>query len=313
MNLFFNVEEQRPRVWIRIPLFLFISSFVLLIITGSFNWSGFQFIVSGAALFGVFWFSYRFNDNRSDLKEAGLKVSPQWWKDFGIGTATGFVGIALVFVTEWVMGDLEITGFAWDRVSSTFWLIPFLAYFVQMLSVGFYEEVISRAYLIPNLKEGFTFSKLSPTNATWVAILFSSALFGLGHAGNPNVSVFAVVNIVFAGIMLALPYVLTGQLSYSVGLHFSWNFFQGGVFGFRVSGTEPVRPLIGIHQEGNPLWTGGSFGPEGGIIGLIAILLMTFLLLAYIRKQKGNLNLHSVFTQTFLENKESSVNPDELT
>ena len=310
MNPFFSSREGRPRSWIRIPFFLFFAMLILSL--NSFRWMGFQYVLTGLMIFGFFWLTFRFTDNRPDISESGLAFTPLWRKEFGIGCLVGFLGALLVFLTEWASGDLTVTGFAWNRLSSTFWMIPAFGYLVQMLSVGFYEELISRSYLIPNLKEGFTIGSISPQKATIPAILISSALFGVGHIGNPGVTWFALINILFGGIMLALPYVLTGRLSYSVGLHFSWNFAQGGIFGFRVSGTEPIRPLIGIHQEGHLIWTGGSFGPEGGVIGLLAIVLMTVLVVRYIYKQQGILKLSEKFRHTFLENSESSAKPDEL-
>jgi hypothetical protein len=53
----------------------------------------------------------------------------------------------------------------------------------------------------------------------------------------------------------------------SIGLHIGWNFFEGPVFGFPVSGLETTALLI--HSDTGPaLITGGSFGPEAGFIVL---------------------------------------------
>ncbi len=311
MNPFFNQEEYRPRAFIRLIVFVFVSILIIGSSTATYLF-GFEYLIAGVLLVGFFWLMFRFIDQRNSISEAGITVSKDWVTEFGIGTFAGGLVMSLIFVLEWSSGDIRIEGLVWNRTSSIFWLIPVAGYLIQMLSIGFYEEIISRSYLIPNIKEGCTFGNVTPAKATIFAILLSSLLFGTGHLGNPNVSIFATINIIFAGVMLAIPYVLTGSLSYSVGLHFSWNYFQGGVFGFRVSGIEPMYSIISIKQFGNPLWTGGSFGPEGGVIGIFGIILMLVLIVSYIKKKEGKLELHPMFKSTFKENQKRFRKADEL-
>ena len=311
MNPFFNQEEYRPRALIRVIIFVFVSILILGSSTSIYLF-GFEYLIAGTLLVGFFWVMFRFVDQRDNISEAGIFLSKEWINEFGIGTLAGGMVMSLIFFLEWSAGDIEIEGFVWKRTSPIFWLIPVLGYLVKMLSVGLYEEVISRSYLIPNIKEGFTFGNINPAKATIIAILVSSILFGTGHLGNPNVSIFATINIIAAGLILAIPYALTGRLSYSVGLHFSWNYFQGGLYGFRVSGIESMHSIISIKQFGNPVWTGGSFGPEGGLIGLVGIILMLTLTVSYIKKKEGQLELHSMFKSTFKENQQRFRKADEL-
>ncbi len=311
MNPFFNQEEYRPRALIRVIIFVFVSILILGSSTSIYLF-GFEYLIASTLLVGFFWVMFRFVDQRDNISEAGIFLSKEWINEFGIGTLAGGMVMSLIFFLEWSAGDIEIEGFVWKRTSPIFWLIPVLGYLVKMLSVGLYEEVISRSYLIPNIKEGFTFGNVDPAKATIIAIVLSSVLFGTGHLGNPNVSIFATINIIAAGVMLAIPYALTGRLSYSVGLHFSWNYFQGGLFGFRVSGIESMHSIISIKQFGNPVWTGGSFGPEGGLIGLVGIILMLTLTVSYIKKKEGQLELHSMFKNTFKENQHRFRKADEL-
>lgn len=312
MNPFYNGEERRLRAAFRIVIYIFVSflamGFALMIPLG-----GVEYIIATLGVFGIFWLSFRFTDNRPGILLAGLQGSLVWWKEYGVGVLIGFVAMAIIFLTEWLMGDLEVIGFGWEMVSHKVWFVPVLIFLIQMCCVGFYEELISRSYLITNFKEGLTFSNLDPSKATVFAIIISSSLFGIAHAGNPNVTLFAIINIVVAGLMLAIPYVMTGNLSYSVGLHTSWNFFQAGFFGFKVSGITVRNSVINIRQGGNDLWTGGTFGPEGGIIGLIAVILISLFFLIYLRKHNSGGILHPTFQKTFLQNKEESlVKSDEL-
>ena len=208
----------------------------------------------------------------------------------------------LIFAVEWYSGALEVVGFGWDSPN---WILPLAGLFVQMLCVGLYEEFMSRSYLLTNFKEGFTFGNIDPTKATFIAIFLSSSIFGILHMFNPNFSMFALINIISAGVMLAIPYVLTGRLAYSAGLHFSWNFFQGGVFGFRVSGMSVKNSLLNIHQTGDPFWTGGSFGPEGGLIGTIATVTICLVFLMIHKQKNGKISLHPMFRRTYLQNEEN--------
>ncbi len=311
MNPFFNNQEYRPRAGIRIPLYIFFF-FLFLGLASSIPLFGFEYLITAGVSLGGFWIFFRFVDNRSDMEQAGITINERWLKEFGIGSGIGITAMSLIFLTEWLMGDLEIIGYGWQNISHDFWMVPVLTFLLQMLCVGFYEELMARSYLITNVKEGFTFGKINPEKATIIAILLSSSIFGLGHAFNPNATLFAVLNILFAGVMLAIPYVLTGRLSYSVGLHFAWNFFQGGIFGFRVSGIPIRNSVIDIQQGGNAVWTGGSFGPEGGLIGLLSIVLISLFFLYYFKKKEGKIELHPVFKNTYKQNKQMFSKTDEL-
>ena len=311
MNPFFNKEEYRPRALLRVIVFLFFSIIIMGLSTSMYLY-GFEYLITGALLFGFFAIMFRFSDQRVNLSEAGVKLSKQWMNEFGIGTLAAGLAMSFIFFVQWSSGDIELEGVVWSRNLSVFWLLPVFGYFLKMVGVGFYEELMFRSYLIPNIKEGLTFSSITPGKAAISALFLNSVLFGLAHIMNQNISFFGLVNIVLAGMMLTFPYLVSGRLSYSVGIHFSWNYFQGGVFGFRVSGIEPMHPIIGIKQFGNPVWTGGSFGPEGGIIGLIGILLVSIMVAGYIRKKKGKLELHPMFKRTFKENQESFRKADEL-
>lgn len=311
MNPFFNNDEFRPRAIIRLVLFLFLSFFTLAISTIATN-EVLEFTLRAFLIAGLFYMFIQFVDQR-DFKSIGLNVDSLWFKELIFGVFAAALAMSGIFFYEYFSGDIEIVGFGWESISHDVWFLPIAVFFVKMMSVGFYEEIVFRGYVLPNLKEGLAILKVTPVQATIAAVLISSGVFGFAHYGNPNATIFAVLNIVLAGIMLSLPLILTGRLALSIGLHFGWNFFQGGVFGFRVSGQSIRHSVIEIQQGGNELWTGGSFGPEGGAIGVFGVLFLIVVVLVYARKVNANFELTDTYKRSFIENRESLLKADELT
>jgi hypothetical protein len=75
-------------------------------------------------------------------------------------------------------------------------------------------------------------------------------------------------------------------------LHLTWNLVQGNVYGFPVSGKTPfATTVIAIEQGGPDVWTGGAFGPEGGLLGILATVIGMFAILGWVRWRYGDLSL----------------------
>jgi membrane protease YdiL (CAAX protease family) len=239
------------------------------------------------------------------LAARGLDKRPK--SDFGISFnrrsirygALGFVlaGIAMsiIFFIEYISGWLTVTGFGWTQPIHTSFTGSLLADLRFMIVVGFYEELVFRGYQIVNLSEGLNVSDVSRKKAVWGAVILSSLIFGSMHVFNPDVSLFSILIVALAGVMLAFPFIITGSLSLSIGLHIGWNFFEGGIFGFAVSGLPSRTPLLQIQQKGPHFITGGSFGPEAGLIGLIGLLLIVLSLWWYFKKYAHSLAIHKHF------------------
>ncbi|MFC6726909.1 CPBP family intramembrane glutamic endopeptidase, partial [Halobium palmae] len=173
--------------------------------------------------------------------------------------------MTVVFLVELAAGWVRVTGTF--EGGATGFLVGFVGILVVFLFVGVYEELVARGYLLTNVAEGLA-GYVGVNGATAVAVLVSSALFGLAHFGNPNATLLSTFNVGLAGVMLALGYVLTDELAIPVGLHITWNFFQGVVYGFPVSGTGGFAKVLVVEQGGPTLLTGGSFGPEAGLLGV---------------------------------------------
>jgi hypothetical protein len=243
-----------------------------------------------ASLVGV-WLAGRFLDRRP-FADFGFHLDRNWWADFGFGLVLGAVLMLLIFLIELAAGWVTVTGTFVTRSPTATFLSAILVPLVTFLAVGFYEELLFRGYQLQNLSEGLTWRVIGPRAAILIATFLSSAAFGIAHASNPNASVFSTFNIFLAGFLLGAGYLLTGELAIPIALHITWNFFQGNVFGFPVSGADfSSATFISIDQGGPDLWTGGAFGPEAGLLGLGAMILGIFLTVLWIRWRYDGIGL----------------------
>jgi uncharacterized protein len=119
-------------------------------------------------------------------------------------------------------------------------------------------------------------------------VVISSIVFALLHLANPNPSFMAVVGLTAAGLFFAYSYLVTRQLWLPIGLHIGWNFFEGPVFGFPVSGLAQFFSLLNTSRHGPELITGGAFGPEAGLIQYPVLLLAVWLIHRYARQRVQN-------------------------
>jgi membrane protease YdiL (CAAX protease family) len=133
---------------------------------------------------------------------------------------------------------------------------------------------------------GYILSNLSESMNKYIALIVSSLLFGVMHLANANVTTLSFLNIVLAGIMLGIYYVHRKNLWLPISLHFSWNFFQGAIFGFEVSGVD-VTGAITQNIQGPDLITGGTFGFEGSVIATL-LMLIAIVLLHYKYQDESN-------------------------
>jgi membrane protease YdiL (CAAX protease family) len=250
-----------------------------------------------AALMGVLisvWLAGRFLDRRP-FADFGFHLGGGWWLDFCFGIALGALLMSAIFLVELGFGWITVTGTFQTLLPGTRFALAILLPATLFLCVGVYEELLFRGYQIRNAAEGLNLPVVGPRNAVILAWVLSSAFFGYLHADNPNATLLSTVNIALAGMMLGLGYALTGELAIPIGLHISWNFFQGNVFGFAaVSGLEPVGATFLSTEGGGPgLWTGGPFGPEAGLLGPAAMILGSLLIALWVRLRNGKLAIHA--------------------
>jgi len=219
----------------------------------------------------------RFFDKRS-ISSLGLKLDKWVALDILAGIVITFFMMGFIYLIQWGVGWLTFDGFAWQVDDLPTVLGGTFGMLVVFIFVGWNEELLSRGYHLQTLASGL--------NLFW-GVLLSSAVFGVLHLGNPNATWVSAVGILFAGLFLAYGYISTKQLWLSIGLHIGWNFFEGVVFGFPVSGLDIYR-LMRITVSGPELWTGGAFGPEAGLVVLPGLLLGIALIYAYTKFSRNS-------------------------
>ncbi|MFK7770056.1 MAG: lysostaphin resistance A-like protein [Mariniblastus sp.] len=223
-----------------------------------------------------------FLDRRRSFKDLGLRIDRRWWMDLLGGLLVGGVLMGVIFAIQYQQGMITLgeSAFDWNQI-----LLFQLGWFVTMCFVGAGEELLSRGYQLKNLTEGF--QKFGFFKSFLVASVVSSAVFGVLHMMNPNATVIATVSIMLAGLMFCVGRICTGSLAAPIGMHIAWNYFQGAIFGFPVSGQKMQGSLFTIDKTIDSPWSGGEFGPENSLMGLIAILITT-LVFVFWPKTKTN-------------------------
>ena len=168
----------------------------------------------------------------------------------GMGFGIGILYFILVTGCMALLGGYRFGDIHWDGKALLTSLMVFLI-------VGVGEETLFR---------GIVFRMIDERWGTWVALVISALLFGVVHITNQNATVWSSVAIaVEAGLLLAAAYKWSGTLWLPIGIHWAWNFFQGPVFGFAVSGGDRVYSLVQPVIEGPDWLTGGSFGAEASV------------------------------------------------
>lgn len=296
-----NPEQRRLRAPFRIPAAFVLGILALQLVVGVVGWLAsavglpdpLETVLVFSAMTGVAVAVTWFVDRRR-LRDVGLGGARDWWLDLLAGLAVG-LGMAATAVAA-----LSATGFATvgaaQPVSSPDirlgggWLAPVYG-LLFFGAVGLLEEFLVRGYLLVNVAEGLRGTVGSERVAVGLAVLSTAGLFGLLHAANPGGTALSLLNIALAGVFLGLAYAMTARLAFPIGVHVTWNFGLGPVFGLPVSGLVVDVALVPVGTEGSALVTGGSFGPEGGLVMLPALAVGSGALALWVRRREGGLDL----------------------
>ena len=191
---------------------------------------------------------------RGSLASLGFRLDGRWARELALGTLGGFGLMAVTAAVVFLLG-----GFHWTRTPGV-GAAALLKGAWFYLAVAFAEETGFRGYPFQRALRGL--------GVSGAQILFALC-FSLAHWHNPGMSgatrIWATVNIGLAAILLGLCYLRTGSLALAIGVHLGWNWTQGTLFGFGVSGLAEAGWWTPIFH-GRPTWlTGGAFGLEASL------------------------------------------------
>jgi len=182
-----------------------------------------------------------------------------------LGWVLGAAMMALIAAMCAISGDIRFVPVSEIRFGMI--LLFLLGYTIQ----GAAEEFLSRGQHMLGLARRYGLA---------TAVLLSSVFFGLLHVFNSHFSLLAMINITLSGICFALITLITDSIFCACAMHTAWNFLQGNVFGFSVSG-NPLSPSVlnvTLTAGRGALWTGGAFGPEAGLAATVVLLLTALVL-----------------------------------
>lgn len=197
---------------------------------------------------------------------------------FLLGFCINIIAVTIMTIALYLMGVIEIEINKNINMSiNTCALIAIISagWLVQSVS----EEIGIRGWLLPVLG-----AKYSPK----IAILVTSIAFGILHLFTPTATVLSFVNIILSGLFFNLYAINEDSLWGVWGFHCAWNLALGNIYAFMVSGFSAGDfTIFKIKVVGNELLTGGSFGPEGGLLATIVLIIGV---IVCIFRLKGSIN-----------------------
>jgi uncharacterized protein len=264
--------ERPSRAMLRVGALARIAAFVALLVVfaivfgaawavlplptdGAWLFAGTSVTAAAAVAAGVVLLRYA---DQRPAAALGIGISRETPLHVGAGVAIGAVALLVAAGGMLVSGSLRYTA---EAGSVGGWMTTVVAQGIVFTIAAFAEEALFR---------GYPFQVLVRVAGPVVAIALSSVLFAAAHAANPEVGAFALFNIFLAGVLLAVAYLRTLSLWFATALHMGWNWTMATLLDLPVSGiadfdTPGYDALVG----GPQWWSGGAFGPEGGLVGTI--------------------------------------------
>ncbi|MBL7697712.1 MAG: CPBP family intramembrane metalloprotease [Chitinophagaceae bacterium] len=252
--------------WIR-AIILVIVYTGLSLLWGYYVWSPELWFTVSFVLSFLLVFLFRKVLDRRSFESLGFNPA-HFYPDAVIGFAIGTFLVCIGALALYYLNYLRWLDVVYE--SSDFFIS-----LAVLAMIAFSEELIFRGYVLRNLMKSF---------GKWTALVISAVLFSIVHYSNLGIPALGLINTLLGGLVLGITYIVTRSLWMPIFLHLSWNFIQGPVLGFRVSGLT-FESVLSIESSGPALLTGGAYGFEGSVVCTI-ILALAFVAGCYLESSK---------------------------
>jgi len=201
---------------------------------------------------------------RGRLADLGLGWTPGSLGQFGRGLAAGG-GAALAIVLVALLSRSA----RFERAPGATHPWASVAFLSIVLLFGAAGEEL--------LFHGYAFQLLIRYLGAFATILPAAVLFGFAHLGNQNVTALGIFNTMLWGVLFGYAYVRTRALWMPIGLHYGWNIVLP-LAGVNLSGFTMNVTGYELDWHASPLWSGGGYGPEGGVLTTVAVIVLLIVL-----------------------------------
>jgi len=213
---------------------------------------------------------------RGNLADIGLGWSRASRRNLSLGVLGG-IGAALFVLLLPILVRAADLG---PAPNQHFQLPSLLFISVILLFGAVGEEMLFR---------GYAFQVLIKAIGPFATILPVAVLFGLAHSLNLYFTWLALMNTILWGVVLGYAFLVSGDLWLPIGLHFGWNWTLP-MLGVNLSGFTMGVTGYSVQWKVGGLWSGGAYGPEGGLLtSAVVIGLFFYLQKAPIQHQEAYL------------------------
>lgn len=197
--------------------------------------------------------------DKKPIREIGLIHIKEGYKDLINGLLFGAISLTLVFTILYLTGSVKLV----NPLNKPNFSISLLTGLILFIFVGINEEMFAR---------GYCFTVLKQTGIKWIPIVVSSIIFALMHSLNSGISLLSYFNLFLFALLAVYMVIKSKNLWLSIGYHITWNYFEGNIFGFLVSG-QGADGIYNVKNSVDNIINGGSFGPEGGLVVTLILIL----------------------------------------